>query len=258
MSIKIPTASLLGMLTDLLATVDSNAEAATGGVLIGSAVGFDGAEPGRTTILAGTSTSDTEGVIGHCHEAAEGTLAPVLLPQAGIAAVLATFKALLKEEKKHRKEDLVTYLQVVSEDGMVHVVETDDGALFDVGAKRLQVRFPAMPLGKFPRSLWSTLGEVHLDDVRTAPDGRSVRNGPRRVFPLPALSAFSSVARRRGLPMEIYTPHPLSPWHVQVGLSYRGQVRAATDTDGIDAEYPDVDIHAPELPALVPNIAPVG
>lgn len=249
MPVTLPTASLLGMLTDLLHTCDDNPKVATGCVLLHTALDDDPIDVGRTTVLSGTSTSDVTGLIGHCREAAEGTLDPVLLPGDSIAAVLATFKGLLKEE---RANEITTYLKVTAALDMVTIIRVDEGALFD-DPRALTVSFPSGVLENFPTTVWSTLAEEHLADEQGSA-------GPRRVLPLEAVKAFTAVARRRKGQFETFSPHAAAPTRVQVGLTYQGLIPAPSEPDGITSAIPSFDVIHPPLPdrELTPVLRSVG
>ncbi|APU20897.1 hypothetical protein [Actinoalloteichus sp. GBA129-24] len=250
MSVTLPTSALLGMLADLLHTCDDNPEVATGCILVHTALADDPIDVGRTTVLSGTSTSSTTGLIGHCREVADGTLAPVLLPNDGVSMTIAAFKPLLVEE---RRNEITTFLRITADAGRILISRVDDPGLFEVDEQQKQVRFPAGNLAKFPRSVWSALAEEHVA-------GEEDVVGPRRVLPLEAAKAFVSVARRRKGKFETFSPHPSAPTRVQVGLTYQGLIPAPSEEDGVTSTIPTFDVIHPPLPdqELTPVLRPTG
>jgi hypothetical protein len=230
--IRLLTIDLLGLLGDLLHT--ASAEPGTAGcygILLHSARGYAGDEPGQTGLLVGTSTNGQ--AIGHTWIPAAGELPPTLWPAQDVRAVIASFKPLVKDNKEHVSE-------VRIEDGTLVIAEDPD--LFGNG---LAVSFGPASLDDFPRNTWQLVTEVRL----TAPD-----NGPalaRTDFGPKVLAPFIAVAKSRNTFVQTYRHHQRTPMLIQIGQTYRGALMPASwDEVAHDGVAPECDVYPADLPAL--------
>lgn len=230
--IRVETAKLVQLLGDLAHTADDAMSPGTNGILLHSARGARGDEPGETDLLIGTSTNRFS--VGHAHIDAVGRLSrPVLWPLDDARAVIASYKPRLRDNKKH-------VLELGFDGDNIEVRE--DADLFGDG---LTMQFSEGDLEKFPRGLWQVLQPVR----RPIDDEPSL---PRTDIAASVLAPFVAVAKARGEPLQLYRYHHLARVLVQVGHRYRGVLsggQAWTDRPS-EGEAPDVDIYPADLPEV--------
>lgn len=226
--IRIETEKLLELLGDLAHT--AGGIGATAGILLHSARGYLGEDPGETDLLVGTST--TGRTVGHTYVPAYGQMpAPMLWPAADAAAVVAAFRPKLKVNKEHQLE--------IRHSGSTFTV-TEDPHLFGDG---LKVEFTEGQIGRYPRNLWDHLRDVPmlLDDWGPAL--------PRTDVSPAALEPFIKVAKARKDSLQLYRYHQRGRVLVQIGHHYTGLLVSDQDWDvAHDGTAPDADVYAPELP----------
>lgn len=236
MSIRIDTGQLVAVLTDLVHTAAEPEAGATAGVLLHATQGFRAGEPGRTTLLAGTST--TGHAVGHTYTWCTGVLWPTLWPVQDVKAVIAVLGPLAKQHKNHAVE-------IRSEDGSV--VISEDADLFGGG---LALTFGAGDLDKYPRHVWQVLTAPPAS-VQEAYDSE-IPNLPRTDISPSMLVPFIKVGKRRGEVLKIYRYHQRKRVLIQIGDTYVGALTPKSwPDDDSDGTEPDADVYAPELPEVV-------
>lgn len=234
MSIRIESKPLAGMLTDLSRTATRYGMASTDAVLLHSARGPIGDEPGDHSLLVGTSYGG--GGIGYCFELAEGQMEPMLWPIADVDVVLNLLNKLGKGKKDHAV--------VISRTGD-EITVAEDPHLFGDGTS---VRFTVGPLGKVSHRVWRAL-EPEGDPILL--DGKELPPGVRSDIPAASLAVFAAIAARRKVTPKLYRYHHQSPILVEIGTTYRGLIsvhRWDTAEHGDGGTGPDVDLYAPDLP----------
>lgn len=208
MALTISTKALVGLLADLAHTAADPSEAeATAAVLLHSARGHVGSDPGKTDLLVGTSTDSV--LLGHTHTPCYGTVPPMLWPIGDVKAVLAVLKPLAKI-KEHTVE-------VTVDTSIVTVAEPPD--LF---GGRLVLSFKSLDVED-----WPTEG-VHrmLTVLRTTPGERNPDAPAPRTDILPKrLAPFLKIASRRSEPLSLFRWHQHVPIVIQIGDTYRGITR---------------------------------
>lgn len=227
--IRVETAKLVQLLGDLAHT--SGEYGATAGILVHTARGYRGDEPGQMDLLVGTSTNGWS--VGHSYVASAGQEpAPMLWPIADARAVIASYKPRLKDNKDHAVE--------IRRDGN-EIVVSEDPNLFGDG---LTLRFTEGDLGKYPRNVFAALSDVHL---RPGDDFEVAR--PRTDFTAAQLAPFVAVAKAHSAPVELYRYHQKMPALVQIGWQYRGLLATTHYPDDSDAAaVPSADVYACALP----------
>jgi S-DNA-T family DNA segregation ATPase FtsK/SpoIIIE len=242
-----PTKALLELLGCLVHTASSDPEdGAIAGVLLHTARGERGLEPGRTDLLAGTSCNRL--AVGHSYVEAYGQLhRPTLWRIDDVRTVQAALRPKVKDNKLHGVEIRLS-------EGTVVVRERDrDDTLFDDphdGGLRLE--FDDGPIGEFPRSAWSLLSTVPTRRSLTDVDGRVLPALPRSDIAAAALGPFVKVAGLLKTPLEVYRYHQRLPILVQIGTTYRGAVTTSRwdDDTPTDGEAPSSEVYAPDLPPV--------
>jgi hypothetical protein len=239
MTIRVLTSHLVPMLADLLHTAESDADlGAVSGVLLHSDQGAIGVEPGKTSLLVGTSTDTT--VVGHTWTQASGSLPPMLWGIEDVRAVIAVCKPLFKAEKTH--------VTILDRDGD-RIVVREDPKLFGDGS---ELSFPAGKLNDFPRSLWRLLSDVHLRPAVRGDAGQELAPTARTDFLPRRLTPFIKVAASRGENLSLYTYHQFLPVLVQIGETYRGAVIPSRWPESLGGSEPDADLWPPDLPPIPP------
>lgn len=232
MTLRIDTAELVAMLTDLVHTAGEPEAGAVGGVLLHTARGWQGVEPGRTALLVGTSTNRF--AVGHTYTACSGSLPPMLWPVQDVKAVVAVLKPLAKEDHA---------VEIHAEDDQVRIIE--DADLF---GQSMTLTFGVGDLTKYPRQVWGVLTDVHVT-VRNGAD--TVPAMPRTDISPAALKPFVTIATRRKDPLEVYRYHQRRPVLIQIGGTYRGAIMPISWPDGdSDGEMPSGEVWAPQLPEV--------
>lgn len=249
--IRLPSASLVAMLADLTHTAHTDPEigGATAGVLLHSDRGYVGADPGKQSVLAGTSMNRR--TIGHTYVYADGALPPMLWPIADVAAVIAVLRPKIKAAERADANHAVTLRR---EGDMVRLVEDlDQKPLF--GETQWDMSFALGPVHYFPPGAWHALNPAGSTTVVV--DGGRIVPGLPRVDILPGdLAPFVAVGKRRRQAVQTYRRHHRLPILVQIGAAYRGVIVPDPYPDGrgqdIEGETPDASVFAPDLPPPPP------
>jgi len=236
MSVRMLTTDLLSLLNDLVLTASDEAGlAGCAGILLHTSRVDEGAEPGGTNVLVGTSTNGT--AVGHCWAEAGGTLPPTLLPIQYVNALRVALGKLIT------KDNRATHITDLRRDGD-DVVIAEDPDLFGGGFTQ---RFGAGDLDDWPRGAFAVLGTVHL----TPPtDARPVEN--RTDFPAARLTPFLVIAQRHGGQLSLYRVHQALNVHIQIGVHYRAVVvpSGQWNDSGTDGGGPDIGVYPADLPPL--------
>jgi hypothetical protein len=237
--IRIATGHLVALLVDLTHTAAADAALGpTAGILLHSEHGHIGAEPGKTALLAGTSTNGR--AAGHTYSACSGHLPPMLWRIDDVRAVLAVLRPRLKDDREHVTE--------IHREGDTITVGEDP----DLFGESLRVVFPAGPIDEFPHGVWSLLSEVHLRTATRDETGSTIPPAaPRTDIAPDVLEPFLKVARARKSPLEIYRYHQRYPLLIAIGDNYRGvalPIRWTDDNDRDAGAAPDGDVYVPSLP----------
>ncbi|HET6290469.1 MAG TPA: hypothetical protein VFG15_27445 [Amycolatopsis sp.] len=238
-SIKIDTVRLVDLLDRLVPTASKDTgDGATAGILLHTARGEYGDEPGKTDLLVGTSTDRL--VIGHDHTPCHGSLGRATLWGVNdVKTLLAAFKPKAKDSK-----DDDPHMVLVDLAGE-HIVVSEDPDLYDDG---LSVSFQVQNLDDYPRGLWTVLevinpGPYEMHDGRTIEASRRTDMSPRRIAP------FNKVASKLGESVQFYRTHQHRHVLVQIGDTYRGAlVPSRYDDDLDDGSGPAADVYEPNLP----------
>lgn len=234
MSVRVATSALCEVLADLAVTADEPG-GPTGSILLHTASGYPvGAEPGRSTLLVGTSTNRF--AIGHTWCVAEGHAEPMLWPILDATAVVAVFRSLAKGKPDHAVE--------IRREGDEITVQ-EDADLFGEGTS---LSFTVADLSDYPRATWAVLagtGFPELNDPAV----------PRTDIAPERFTALAKIGARRKAPVELYRWHQRQPLLVQIGPSYRGAVIPVSwySSDGDprrEGEEPSTDLYAPVLPPV--------
>lgn len=98
--------------------------------------------------------------------------------------------------------------------------------------------------------IYRTLMSRTADIIDTPKPGCRAEALPRTDLRQTALAAFAKVAKRRGMPVEMYRTHQNEPVHVQVGHSYRGLLMPLEYHADGDERGPAAEVHAPDLARL--------
>lgn len=234
---RILTSRLLGVLADLLQTTHPDSGmGAIGGVLLHSARGHHGAEPGRLELLAGISTDRF--TIGHTYAPCSGGLrAPTLWSRRDVRSALTVFKAAREKDKND-----VHAVEIHTLDGEVEIRE--DPNLIDDGVR---LTFGELDATDFParstyRLLEYTVGGPVIRDGRTIPVAAATHYHGSLLTP------FIKIAARRGELIRIYRPHQHRAQLIQIGETYRGVLAANIPAaENYDPDAPDADIYPPDL-----------
>lgn len=237
--VRIETRHLLGLLGALVHTAAREVElGAIAGVLLHSARGYRGDEPGKTDLLVGTSLDGR--VAGHMNVDAYGELPrPMLWRIDDVRMLIAAFKPKVKDNKEHAVE--------IRLDEDCVVVREDEGSLF--GGDGLRLEFAEGSIADYPRNVWTLLSDVHINPRVTDDEDNPVPVLPRTDIAPDALAPFVRVAKAISAPVELYRFHQRLPVLVQVGTRYRGAlVTASWDGGSLEGEAPGADIHPPDLP----------
>lgn len=253
-SIKLETDNLLDLLAQLVPTASSNPDdGVTAGVLLHTARGHYGDEPGQGDLLVGTSTDRL--VVGHTYVPSFGQLArPTLWRISDVKAVIDTFKPRAKAAHKGKQKDEDDYFVHITLDGE-HVTVAEDDDLLEDG---FRLSFTEADLDEYPRSLWrsiSQLGDGHF--VRG--DGTEIPVANRTDIGAPRLAPFNKVAGLVGAPIQLYRTHQNRFVLVQIGDHYRGAIAPIRWDDGTDrgeGEAPSADVHVPDMPEEKPRQTP--
>lgn len=239
MTIRVLTSHLVPMLADLLHTAESDADGgAVAGVLLHSDQGAFGVEPGKTSLLVGTSTDTT--VVGHTWTQASGSLPPMLWGIEDVRAAIAVCKPLYRNEKTH--------VTIIDREGD-RIVLREDPKLFGDGA---ELSFPAGKLNDFPRSLWQLLSDVHMRPAVRGENGHPLPAVPRTDFLPRRLTPFIKIAHSRGENLSLFTYHQFLPVLVQIGETYRGAVIPSRWPESWSGDEPDADLWPADLPPVPP------
>lgn len=265
MSLRIDTRALMGLLSDLLATASDDYEEAAGlcGVLVHTARGHWGAEPGEVDLLAGISTNKF--VLGHGYHWVAGQLGagPMWWDRTDVEALLATLRPLVKKAgKDHAVRLSLTdrpHGSPLADDEPVDasryvLVEEDLLELFSTG---FSCSFPARDPADFP-------GQSVYRILATRPSGvghdreldAEVSAVRRTDLSSVQLAPFLRIAGRRKQALQTYRAHQSQIVHVQVGQSFVGGLMPLRFDYAEDGDFPGADIYAPDFPETPGDDAP--
>lgn len=238
-SIRIDTVELVALLERLVPTASKDTgDGATAGILMHTARGEYGDEPGKTDLLVGTSTDRL--VIGHDHTPCHGTLTRATLWGIDdVKTLLAAFKPKAKDSKE--EDPHMVLVDLAGE----HIVVSEDPDLYDDG---LSVSFQVKNLDDYPRGLWTVLevinaGPYEMSDGRVIEPSRRTDMSPRRIAP------FNKVASKLGTSVQFYRTHQHRHVLVQIGATYRGAlIPTRYDDDLDDGSGPAAEVYEPNLP----------
>lgn len=244
--ITITTDRLLSLFRTLMPTANrKNHGGGIPGVLLHTARGEYGAEPGRTTLLAGT-TSNGLGV-GHTIIPCEGALEPTLITLDDVATLRAWLGPRAKKNAEHSVE--------ISRD-LTSITVQEPRDLFDQAD---ELTLHVKDLDDVPRGLWDLLDPVNVFALG-APDnvhGQALPDTPRVDITADMLVPFLTVGKMLGEEIQLYQQHSQRPILVQIGGAYRGVVLPRKwgmdlrpDRVLIEGEKPDGPVHAPDLPPV--------
>lgn len=246
MSVRILTKSLVALLTDLVLTADQAADAgALGSVMLYTARGGHGAEPGQNDLLCGISTN--RATVGYTSEPCSGQLVrPTLWPVRDIKSVLQVFKPLGMKDENHGvtigyEGDMMT----VREDPAQPELPLEDGQ----EVKGRELRFAQ---ARFEDYVGPSV--FRLLDLQDPPMGKTRRKDKVEWRALPRtdilgdrLAAFAKIGARRGCAVRLFRDHQERRVLVQIGEHYRGALRPNDyDPDG-DERTPTAEVHTPDL-----------
>ncbi|MFR9807100.1 hypothetical protein ACL02T_33105 [Pseudonocardia sp. RS010] len=235
---RILTSHLLGVLADLLQTTHADSDAgAIGGILLHTARGNHGSEPGALELLAGIST--TRRIAGHTYAPCAGQLvAPTLWARRDVRSVVTVFKAARGKDKKN-----LHAVEIHAGGGEVEIRE--DPNLIDDGVR---LTFGEGDASDFPApSVYRLLACEFAEEYRDL-DGRVVGAQPITHYMSSDLAPFLTVAKRRGELLRLFRSHQFHPQLVQIGEAYRGILAPAIpSTTGYDEQRPDADLFPPDL-----------
>lgn len=244
MTIRIATTKLLTLLAELTPTATAGRGAGFAGVLLHTAHGEYGTEPGATTLLVGTSASGR--VVGHTYQPCDGTLEPTLITLQDVVSLRALLAPRTKTNADHSVEirrDLAT------------VTITEPADLFDEGDS---ITLHVGDLDAVPRTLWTTLKATpDMLHQPTNVKGQPLPTTPRVDLAAAALAPFVAVAKLRTDTIQAYIGHPHHPVLIQIGGTYRGALYPARWAEDMapgtatrEGAAPDADVHWPDLPPV--------
>lgn len=244
--IRIDSGHLLQLLAELTPTLPGGQTfGGMPGVLLHTARGPYGDNPGLTTLLAGTSTNGP--AVGHTHVPGDGTLEPTLIATQDVPVLQSWLGPRKKTNPDHTVE--------ISRD-LATITVQEPADLFDEGDT---FTFHAGDLDSVPRHLWKHLAKGPLDWTGPPANtkGQDLPDSPRLEIDHAVLAPFLKVAAMRKERLQLYIGHPHRTVLVQIGARYRGAfspVRWAADmAPGIaeqEGARPDGEVYAPELPPL--------
>jgi S-DNA-T family DNA segregation ATPase FtsK/SpoIIIE len=240
MTLSVRTEALLSLLGDLVHTT-GHPSPACDGILLHTARGYFGDEPGQTTLLVGTSLNGR--AIGHTYiPTLEGTLTePMLWSTLDVGKVSGLLKASAKD-KNHTVR--------ISRDLDTCKIQ-EPANLFDEGDV---FEFHTGKLDDYPREAWKLLNFQHPDELPLDYQGRKLLPSPRMEFATNMLAPFVAVAKAHKTNIQIYAQHQERPMLVRIGSRYRGAilpVKWSRDVVGDVAaagRHPDGDVYDPGLP----------
>ncbi|ANZ35551.1 hypothetical protein BBK82_05105 [Lentzea guizhouensis] len=115
MSVQVRTKDLIGLLQALVHTAASDADQGSiHGVLLHTARGYAGDEPGKSGLLVGTSTDAT--VVGHSWVLASGEVKPTLWPLGEVRALIGVLRQMSRNDKEHAVDIIASGDQVTVEE----------------------------------------------------------------------------------------------------------------------------------------------
>jgi hypothetical protein len=242
-SIRIATDRLLDLLADLAPT--ATGKTGMRGILLHTARGYYGDDPGMTTLLVGMGASGR--VVGHTYIPCDGTLEPTLLGIADVASIRGLLETRAKADPNHSVE-VTRDLETVTFQEPPDLFASGNSVTLHVG-----------DLDTVPRYAWKILGYDHPAEQMPPPTlrGEDMPAVPRSDYDPAQLAPFITVAKRHTLPVQVYRYHPHRPTLVQIGGRYRGAImptRWAADmsreTIHREGAAPDGDLYEPDLPPV--------
>lgn len=246
MSIRVKTEHLLGLLADLTHTAAAGDIGGINGILLHTARGYLGDDPGKTDLLIGTSTNGR--ATGQTYVPCErGISEPMLWTLGDVAKVRAVLAPSAKDDKNH-SVDLSRDLETCT------IQEPPD--LFDEGDS---LTFHLGDLAKFPRGLWKLLDYQPPADLPKDHKGNTVPRAPRLDLTTGMLAPFVAVAKTHKTEIQLYVTHQEQPVTISIGGRYRGvllpykwsNTEPAVEKNGA---RPDGEIYTPDLPPVPKNV----
>lgn len=241
MTVRVATGALLGVLVDLIQTADGGPDGGVmGAVLLHTARGYHGGEPGAVELLAGVSSDRY--TVGHTYTSCSGQLsAPTLWSLRDVRAVISVFKA-ARGRDPHGSHAVEIHRSAGE------VVIREDPNLIDEG---VSLAFGELDAAEFPApGLYRLLDTEQRTTTVTMINGEqeSVTSKPRTDIWPARLRGFSAVARRRAEVLQLYRTHQHVPLLVQIGAAYRGVLMPyrPVDVAGDDVR-PDAELYPPDL-----------
>lgn len=240
--VRVQTGWFVSMLTDLVCTAASDPdEGALAGVLLHSARGSIGLEPGRTSVLVGTSMDGR--CVGHTYMHAQGALPPMLWGIDDVRAVIATCAPWCRGDKTHA-------IRIRREGDQITVQEDRQPALFGGEVDARSISFPLRDVTEYPDGVFGLLANASRRGTPLGEDKRPAAVVARTDIPPAALTAFVKIAARRKELLRQYRWHQWLPIVVEIGDTFIGAIFATRweDADQHDGHEPGVDVFGVRLP----------
>lgn len=253
MSVRVESAALVGLLTDLVQTAGSVDEDGLpcAAVLLHSTRVDRRSEPGKVDLLVGTSTDRF--MVGHTWADADGQLpGPMLWPLVEVRTVIAALRLKIRGEKDSGPKHRVCLRRVG--DRVEIVEDSPQRSMFGDG-DAWEFAFVLASLDDYPRGLWSLLstGDQSIPAPYRDTDGEVVEALPRADYDTERLAQFVRIAKRRAWPLQTFRRHHRLPTHIQIGWGYRGLILPVRwNEEHEDGLCPDVAVHDPKLPPPPP------
>lgn len=242
----IGTANLAYLLTDALATCETDPEAMLPGVHVAThrAAGF-GDEPGRVDLIALTSTNGH--VVGHTFDVVDGQVTASVWPPVQALTVLAICKGLAKAGGKDHTVDVEVVEQVPDgepsgDETPAHpgyvVTVRETPALFESDT---EFTFHAEHEGRFPLGMVAKV-------LRPELDGEAGSVGPELLWSPAVLAPLTAIGRRRKSEIRFYRVPGRDAQVVQIGGTWLGAAMPMKPVPGEERTEPSIDAL---LPAVV-------
>lgn len=250
-TLTVPTRNFLGLLSDVALTASDDAELPTlCAVLLHSDRGeWTVVEPDPddraeslidvvpSDLLIGTSTDRY--AIGQAHEHCEGQLhRPVLVTTVDAKAVVSAFKPLVGSLGKE-----TTHRVVVTLEGDTLTVSEDPAQV----PNGFTVSFTVGDASNFPHV--ANLMEPDPTMPVPDPDGVVIEPSYGTGFDAARLWAFTTIAKRRKMPLAMYRHHQRKAVVMEIGSAYRGVLMPyRLDEESGQHHGPQVRVFAANLP----------
>lgn len=243
-SVRVQTSWLVAMLADLLCTASRDPDDGVYAcVLLHSSRGEIGVEPGKTSLLAGTSMDGF--CLGHTYMHASGALPPMLWGIEDVKSVIATLTPWCRNDKNHAVE-------IKRHGDNITVCESVDKLFPDVDRA---LTFPLRDVTDYPAGVWNILEEAARRHPPRNEGGMPVPVSTRTDIVPSAMTAFVKIATRRKENLRTYRFHQWLPLVVEVGETFIGAImpRRWFEDDYHDDNEPGVTVHGTHLPRKEPK-----